>query len=262
MEGIFVSLRCVMKKTFYKIKSNKFNRNIRFLLVSDLHSQDYHEPLRLMQEAGADYILFAGDIFEPLNDKFSEINSEIYPLFFEASKLAPVFYCTGNHEDGSVHSELTRADLLEDRERVYRDDFWKNIEKSGVKLLIDDYTVVDGIAIGGLASGLLYKNGVPNLDFLDRFSKLNEPKVLISHHPEYYPKYIKDMEIDLIVSGHAHGGQWRFFGRGVFAPGQGLFPKYTAGVHDNRLVISRGLKKTVPPRIFNPCEIVVIDIEV
>ena len=75
--------------------------------------------------------------------------------------------------------------------------------------------------------------------------------------------HIKQQDIDLVVSGHAHGGQWRFFGRGVFAPGQGLFPKYTAGVHDDRLVISRGLKKTVmPPRIFNPLEIVVIDIEV
>ena len=252
-----------MKKTFYKIKSNKFNRNIRFLLVSDLHSQDYHKPLELMREASADYILFAGDIFEPLNEKFSSMNSSVYPFLSEAAKLAPVFYCTGNHEDGSVHSELTKEERLENRERIYCDEFWREIEKTGVKLLIDDYTVVDGITIGGLSSGLLYKNGVPNLEFLERFSKLEGLKVLISHHPEYYPKYIQNTDIDLIVSGHAHGGQWRFFGRGVFAPGQGLFPKYTAGVHDNRFVISRGLKKTlIPPRIFNPCEIVVIDIEV
>ena len=87
------------------------------------------------------------------------------------------------------------------------------------------------------------------------------PKVLICHHPEYYPKYLKDMPIDIIVSGHAHGGQWRFFGRGVFAPGQGLFPKYTSGVYDGRLVVSRGLKKTIiPPRIFNPREVVIIDV--
>ena len=252
-----------MKKTFYKIKSNKFGRNIRFLLVSDLHSQDYHEPLKLMKEASPDYILFAGDIFEPLNEKFSQMNSAIYPFLHEAVKIAPVFYCTGNHEDGSVHSELTKEERLESRERVYCDAFWREIEKSGITLLIDDYTVVDGISIGGLASGLLYKSGVPNLDFLEKFSKIKGPKVLISHHPEYYPKYMQNTDIDLIVSGHAHGGQWRFFGRGVFAPGQGLFPKYTAGVHDNRFVISRGLKKTViPPRIFNPCEIVVIDVEV
>ncbi len=252
-----------MKKTFYKIKSSKFNRNVRFLLVSDLHSQDYRETLELMSEESADYILFAGDIFEPLNEKFSQMNSAIYPFLYEATKLAPVFYCTGNHEDGAVHSELKKEERIEKRERVYCDGFWEVIKQSGVKLLIDDYVIVDGIAIGGLASGLLYQSGVPNLEFLDRFAKLDMPKVLISHHPEYYPKYIQSTDIDLIVSGHAHGGQWRFFGRGVFAPGQGLFPKYTAGVHDNRLVISRGLKKTViPPRIFNPREIIVIDIEV
>ena len=104
-----------MKKTFYKIKSNKFGRNIRFLLVSDLHSQDYHEPLKLMKEASPDYILFAGDIFEPLNEKFSQMNSAIYPFLHEAVKIAPVFYCTGNHEDGSVHSELTKESLNESK---------------------------------------------------------------------------------------------------------------------------------------------------
>ena len=252
-----------MKKTFYKIKSNKFSKGLRFLLISDLHSQDYHKPLKLMKEVSADYILFAGDIFEPLNDKFSEMNEKVYPFLLEAVKLAPVFYCPGNHEDGSVHSELTKEESLENRDRVYCDRFLKEIERSSVNLLIDDYVIVDGIAIGGLASGLLYKSGIPDLAFLEKFSKLEEPKVLISHHPEYYPRYIKNTDIDLIVSGHAHGGQWRFFGRGVYAPGQGLFPKYTAGVHDNRFVISRGLKQTaIPPRIFNPREIVVIDIEV
>ena len=252
-----------MKKTFYKITSNKFNKNLRFLLVSDLHSQDFSKTLELMRAESVDYILFAGDIFEPLNEKFLQMNSAVYPFLYEAAKLAPVFYCTGNHEDGSVHSERKKEERIERRERVYCDSFWNAVKQSGVKLLIDDYIVVDGIAIGGLASGLLNQSGVPNLEFLDRFAKLDMPKVLISHHPEYYSEYIKDTDIDLIVSGHAHGGQWRFFGRGVFAPGQGLFPKYTSGVHDNRLVISRGLKKTViPPRIFNPRELIVIDIEV
>ena len=99
------------------------------------------------------------------------------------------------------------------------------------------------------------------MDFLSRYAELNEPKVLISHHPEYFEKYIKQFPIDIVFSGHAHGGQWSFFGKGVFAPGQGLFPKYTAGVYDGRMVVSRGLKKTkLPPRIFNPCEIVILDV--
>jgi len=87
-------------------------------------------------------------------------------------------------------------------------------------------------------------------------------KILLSHHPEYYAQYIKATKIDLTVSGHAHGGQWRFFGQGIFAPGQGFFPKYTAGVHDDRLIISRGLGNPHPiPRFNNPPELVIVEIE-
>ena len=87
-------------------------------------------------------------------------------------------------------------------------------------------------------------------------------KVLLSHHPEYYPEYIKDLDIDLILSGHAHGGQLRFFGRGLFAPGQGLLPKYTSGIHDGRMIVSRGLANNAPPipRLFNSKELIFIDL--
>ena len=89
------------------------------------------------------------------------------------------------------------------------------------------------------------------------------PHLLLCHHPEYYPEYIRDTVIELTVAGHAHGGQWNFFGRGVFAPGQGLFPKYTAGVYDGgRLIVSRGATNTVKvPRFFNPTETVIINIK-
>ena len=97
--------------------------------------------------------------------------------------------------------------------------------------------------------------------WLDDFEKEEGYKILLSHHPEYYKKYLKKRNIDLIVSGHAHGGQWRFFGRGVFAPGQGIFPKYTYGVHDGRFVISTGLERGGLPRFFNPIEVVFIKIK-
>ena len=86
--------------------------------------------------------------------------------------------------------------------------------------------------------------------------------LLLCHHPEYFDRYLRDYPIDLTVSGHAHGGQWRVFGRGVYAPDQGLFPKYTSGLHEDRLVISRGVANTVPfaPRLFNPCEVVTVEV--
>ena len=251
-----------MKNTFCEIASSSFNRDIRFALVSDLHAQDYHEALELVREANPDYILFGGDIFEALDGGFAAKNEKIFPLFFEAVKIAPSFYCTGNHEDGATHSELKGLKSFYGMGHRYSEESLNIIKSSGVKLLMDEYIIVDGIAFGGLASGLVSSNGEPNLEFLHRFAKLSEPKVLISHHPEYYQKYIKKLPIDIVVSGHAHGGQWRFFNQGVFAPGQGVFPRYTSGVYDNKLVVSKGLKKTtIPPRIFNPREVVIIDVK-
>ena len=101
---------------------------------------------------------------------------------------------------------------------------------------------------------------MPRLEWLENFCAVEKPKILLCHHPEYYVPYIQKADIDLTVCGHAHGGQWRIFGRGIYAPGQGLFPKYTAGVLDQKCVISRGLgNHTWIPRIFNRRELVIID---
>ena len=103
----------------------------------------------------------------------------------------------------------------------------------------------------------------PNLKWLGNFAALSGYKILLNHHPEYYPEYIKELDIDLILSGHAHGGQIRFFGTGLFAPGQGFFPKYTSGIHDGRLIVSRGLANNAPPipRLFNSRELIFINFQ-
>ena len=95
------------------------------------------------------------------------------------------------------------------------------------------------------------------------FASLNAPKILLSHHPEYWPAYIRETDIDLTVSGHAHGGQWQipFTNQGIYAPGQHLFPKYTSGIYENRLAVSRGMANTVCiPRFFNPCEMLLLEL--
>lgn len=251
-----------MRNTFYKIYSPSFGKNIRLALVSDLHAQSHCKVLELLRQANPDYILFAGDIFEALDESYVEKNERVFPLLVEAPKIAPSFYCTGNHEDHATKSELKGVKRFYGMGHRYNEKFLKRIKNSGTHYLLDDYVIFDGIAFGGLASGLVGDNGEPNVEFLQDFAKLDEPKILICHHPEYYPKYIKELPIEIILSGHAHGGQWRFFDRGIFAPGQGFFPKYTSGVYDGRLIVSKGLKKTtIPPRIFNPLEVVIIDIE-
>jgi hypothetical protein len=172
--------------------------------------------------------------------------------------IAPTFFSGGNHEDGAIRSWMPSRKRIE-KKRVYAQRDLDAIKQSGGIFLQDSFVLKDGIAFGGLSSGLICEGRVPKTDWLDDFCRVEAPKILLCHHPEYYEPYLRELTIDLIVSGHAHGGQWRIFGRGVFAPGQGIFPKYTSGVHEDRFVISKGLKPSGKiPRIFNAPEVVFI----
>lgn len=98
----------------------------------------------------------------------------------------------------------------------------------------------------------------PDTAWLAEFAAVPGYHILLCHHPEYYPCLPE--AIELVVSGHAHGGQWRVRNHGVYAPGQGLWPKWTRGVYDGRLIVSAGLSNTTfAPRINNPTEIVFIN---
>lgn len=251
-----------MKKTIYTLPVGGFGRSLRFAVVSDLHGGDPEEVLRALQEESPDYILMPGDIFEPLEGTPDPlIFRNGLRLLREAQRIAPTFYSTGNHEDGGFQS-WNPGWRIKVKERAYSSEAVEAIRACGVTLLLDSFVLKDGIAFGGLCSGLIRPASVPDMAWLEDFCRVEAPRVLLCHHPEYYKKYLKQLPIDLVVSGHAHGGQWRFFGRGVFAPGQGLFPKYTAGVHDGRLVISTGLKKAHRiPRFFNEPEVVFVDVK-
>jgi len=84
------------------------------------------------------------------------------------------------------------------------------------------------------------------------------------HHPEVWRDYVKGRDIDFTVCGHAHGGQIQILGRGLYAPGQGIFPRLTHGLHDGgRMMISRGMTngaKPRVPRIGNPCELIILEL--
>lgn len=180
---------------------------------------------------------FYPDMEHPSEEFARYVNSEnSYRFFREASKIAQVFYSPGNHE------------------RYYTDQDRQVIRETGTVFLDNSDAFWKGIRVGGLSS-------TPDLDWLREYMVRPGYKLLLCHHPEFYDKYLKDTEIDLILSGHVHGGQIRILEQGIFSPGQGLFPKYSHGCHDNRLVVSAGTSNTVSlPRWGNPCEVVIINL--
>ncbi len=221
------------------------NAPLVFAFLSDLHECDGEPVFELLQKYDPDAVLISGDYVN---------NSTAYEkgiaFLTECSEKYDTFCSVGNHE----------LKCACDIRAVTR--------QTGAVLLDNEYTEYKGVLIGGLSSGFngaeqgnLKKTPAPDLGFLKRFSAADGYKILLSHHPEYYPEYIKQTSVQLTLSGHAHGGQWRFFGRGAFAPGQGIFPKYTSGMYDGRLIVSRGLGDSHSMfRINNPYEFIVIRI--
>lgn len=257
-----------MQKTEYEISSPV---KCVIALVTDLHEFDPAPVLEILREVKPDVIAVAGDTLERhhrgenldkgdksycsrlicagiqaaekldalLHLESQEVQTEnAYRFFREAGRIAPVVLSRGNHEL-----------FLTPEDRVV-------MAEAGVTLLDNESTEIGGILFGGLTSKQV--TGALDMEFQERFSVSPKYKVLLCHHPEYYP-YLSQYSIDLILSGHCHGGQIRIFGRGIFAPGQGLFPKYHHGVYDGQLVVSTGCANTAPiPRWGNEPEVVIV----
>lgn len=253
-----------MKIREYLIETGKVNTDLRACVVSDIHSMPYDKCLRAIESTRADVIICAGDMLERLDGLRDEDNGLGFEFLSKLSKIAPTYYAFGNHELFGSHRETVK------READAPEITPLNMERliaTGVVLVNDDYAEYiigdNKILIGGLMPADDRTLDIPNIELVRRFSELDAFKILISHQPEYYDEYLKDRDLDLIVSGHTHGGQWKLFGRGVYAPNQGLFPRYSSGIYDKRLVVSAGASnpERFIPRIFNPCEIIILNIK-
>lgn len=228
-----------MIETIYRVEGSP-----RLALLTDIHNRPYGEIIESVKKKGVELICIAGDV---VNGHGNGPQENVIPFLTACASIAPTYMSLGNHE------------------RVLDTQQIKEIEKTGVVLLENEYKRLDGLVIGGLTSGKVSQRetGIkePEVAWLEEFAVESGFHILLSHHPEYFPLIPPD--IDLILSGHAHGGQWRFFNRGVFAPGQGLFPRYTSGVYEEdgkKMIVSRGLANTAPvPRFNNPTEIVYVD---
>lgn len=249
-------------------------------LLADTHNQDMDTVLESLRRHPPELILLAGDFLyaappaAPGRLKMHESRNAL-ELLGACAALAPTFVSLGNHEWMLNEQDLA---LLADTGAVVLDNRFVSLSIGGAALCVGGLTSARLTAYQTWRDkqplAFLYPEPdrsvwagkpEPNLDWLRNFERQEGYKILLCHHPEYVPRYLNARSIDLILSGHAHGGQWRYYSpldkcfHGVYAPGQGLFPKRTEGMLGHQ-IISRGLSNnSVIPRLWNPPELVYIN---
>lgn len=244
------------------IRSEKIPRSFsgyRIAQISDLHNAEFGKDneilVRKVKESHPDIIVFTGDAIDSYH---TNINITL-DFVKEVMKIAPCYYVSGNHE--------ARIDEL--------DGFLKSLSNLGVTVLRNESVLLEkndetisllGIDDPSFKTDYLFgeEEKLINDILLEQMKQVVGYTILISHRPELFDVYVLN-GLDLVLTGHAHGGQLRIpFIGGLIAPGQGLFPKYDEGVYslnDTHMVVSRGVGNSIIPfRINNRPEIVVIEL--
>lgn len=239
----------------YTVASPKLTAEVRLAVVTDFHSSDNAEEVAAMVASCApDAVLLVGDLFD--DDTANRTTERTLSLMRQLSAQYPCYYVSGNHEAWT--GEM--------------DALYQQTEEAGVTVLRMSSGVLtvrgQRIALCGIPDPYeMVFSGAPDTEEQLRQALEDVDSadftVLLAHRPELLAKYAQ-FPLDLVVSGHAHGGQVRIPGvlNGLYAPNQGWFPKLAGGAYTQdgtTLIVSRGLAvRTRLPRIFNRPEVVLV----
>lgn len=251
------------------LEINKFNiksenipaefDNFRIVQVSDLHNSEFGENneklITMLKKADADIIAITGDMIDSRNT-----NVDVALTFVkEAVKIAPTYYVNGNHESRVPEEyEKLQKGLVEAGVTI--------LENSSADITIGDETITL-IGINDPTFRMELVDDTMEQNIAHQLSSVipdNENyKVLLAHRPEYFDVYAG--KVDLVLSGHAHGGQFIIpFVGGFVAPGQGLFPEYYSGSYikeNTEMIVSRGIGNSIIPfRVNNKPELIVAEL--
>lgn len=250
----------------YEIRDRRIRGRCRMVFLSDLHNKQYGKDnarlLRAIEEAEPEAVLIGGDM---INGKPGEKLERALSLLRALSEKYPVYYANGNHEHRIKLYPATYGDAAERYSRA--------LTSLGIEPIINSHIQLPGVnlAIYGSEIGKYYyrRFTVPEMesDYLPELLGRPQPElytVLLAHNPDFFHRYA-DWGADLVLSGHVHGGVVRIplWGRGLLSPNVRFFPKYDGGMYregDCTMILSRGLGiHTIPFRLFNPGELIVID---
>ena len=242
----------------------------RIAHISDLHNAEMGENneklLDMLREAEPDIIAITGDL---IDSRHTDIDVALQ-FVGEAMEIAPCYYVPGNHEARLSKSEYDKLENgLLDAGVIVLHDSESILEYNGsaISLIgIDDPNCYN--ASTNLTDGGEYESKVGSTMDPERIRELSTTDsftVLLSHRPEYFEQYA-EADVDLVLSGHAHGGQFRLpFVGGLVAPNQGLFPKYDSGLYteeNTNMIVSRGIGNSILPfRFNNRPEVILIELK-
>lgn len=242
----------------------------RIVQISDLHNAKFgknnQKLIDKVRECAPDMIVLTGDL---VDSNHTNIDRAIQ-LVNEIVKICPVYYVTGNHEywlETSEYDELMTG--LDSAGVVILDDQVGEISRGDAKFRLvglDDRNLSDGTLEALLSDQGEQQEVLENKvqDVVQEDPEGKKLTVVLAHEPQYLSRYAST-GVDLVLSGHAHGGQFRLpFVGGIVAPDQGFFPEYTAGEYymdSTEMIVSRGLGNSViPVRLFNYPEIVCVEL--
>lgn len=239
----------------YTVASPKLTAEVRLAVVTDFHSSDNADDVVAMVASCApDAVLLVGDMFD--DDIANRPTERTLSLMRQLSAQYPCYYVSGNHEAWTGEMDALYQQTADAGVTVLR-------MSSGVLTVRGQRIALCGVPdpyemvfSGAPDTEEQLRQALENVDSAD-FT------VLLAHRPELLAKYAQ-FPLDLVVSGHAHGGQVRIPGvlNGLYAPNQGWFPKLAGGAYTQdgtTLIVSRGLAvRTRLPRIFNRPEVVLV----
>lgn len=249
----------------YEIESPKITKECDFVLLSDLHNKSFgaqnQKLVRKIGELAPDGILVAGDMLTACEKKRK--HQVAINLMQQLGEKYPVYYGMGNHEQ--------RIGMEPGEGRNLYETYMESLHQAGIEPLINEKVSLPAanINICGLQIDRCYyqkfsKYPMPENYLAETVGKAapGQFQILIAHNPEYFEEYAA-WGADLTVSGHMHGGLMRLpLLGGVISPRLSLFPHYDGGRFEKDssvLILSRGLgTHTLPARLFNPGELVVI----
>lgn len=248
----------------YSIESRKIPAKFdgyKIIQISDLHNKVFpfnnNSLVNIIKNENPDAVFITGDFTD--SRKLGEDKAML--LINKIKTIAPIYYVTGNNEAYSGHFSSLEKKLLSSGVIVLRNNS-VSVKRGEDKIFISG---IDDPSFNTSKYRVDYNNPATAKEEIEKIKKEGSYNILLSHRPELFQLYA-DEKIDLVFTGHAHGGQiiLPILG-GLIAPNQGFFPKYYKGIYSDTntsMVVSRGLgNSTAPVRLFNLPELVIVKLE-